>query len=133
MHVERVIDRDRHFIHTTITGGITLPEIREDMVRLAADPHYSPDMPGIVDMRNAKVNLSSDEIRQLTDALKQSPRVVSHTRRALLVGSELAFGIYRIFAAMAAEGRTDYRVFREEQAARDWLDELILNRRTGRV
>jgi hypothetical protein len=129
MRIERVIDQERYFIHTTITGEITLPEIREDMVRLAADPHYSPDMPGIVDMRNAKVNLSSNEIRQLTDSLKQSPRVVSNTRRALLVGSDLAFGIYRMFVAMAENGRTDYRVFREEQAARDWLDELILKRR----
>jgi hypothetical protein len=121
MEVSRTIDPARHFIYTTVTGEITLAEIYEDMVRLASEPNYSPDMPGIVDMRNATVRLTTDEIRQLAEELRKRPLVVARTRRALLVGSELAFGIYRMFATLALGGWTDYRVFRDEQAARDWL------------
>lgn len=129
MHTTRIIDQDRHAVYTTVTGEITLEEIRADMVQLAAEPLYSPDMPGIVDMRNATVRLTNDELRQITDALKKSPRVVSRTRRALLVGSDAVEGLYRLFATLAADGRTEYRVFRDENLARDWIDEAIAKRR----
>ncbi len=121
MEVSRTIDPEKYFIYTRVTGNITLAEIYEDMARLAAEPLYRPDMPGIVDMRHAMVKLTADELRQLTDELRRRPKVVARTRRALLVGSELAFGIYRMFATLAMGGWTDYRVFRDEQAARDWL------------
>jgi hypothetical protein len=132
MHVVRTIDQDKHAVYSTVTGEITMEEIRADMVRLAAEPLYSPDMPGIVDMRNATAQLTTDELRQITDALKQSPRVVSRTRRALLVGSDMAEGLYRLFATLAADGRTEYRVFRDEGMARDWVDEAIAKRRLAR-
>jgi hypothetical protein len=125
MDVSRTIDPDRHFIYTTVTGEITLAEIYEDMVRLASDPNYQPEMTGIVDMRNATVELTADELRQLAGELRNRPKVVARARRALLVGSDLAFGIYRMFATLAMDGSTDYRVFRDEQAARDWLKPAV--------
>jgi hypothetical protein len=40
MEVSRIIDPDKYFIYTTVTGNITLAEIYEDMVRLAAEPLF---------------------------------------------------------------------------------------------
>jgi len=132
MHVERTIDADRHTIYTTITGDFTLKEVYDDIARLTALHDYSPDMPGIVDMRNANALLTPEEIRQLTAKIKKSPRTVARTRRALLVGSDRMFNLYTAFAAMAGEGMTDYRVFRDEQEARDWVEEAIAQRRFGK-
>jgi len=120
MEIFRTIDPDLPFVYTTITGNITLAEIRADMAWLATEPQYRPDMPGIVDMRKATVKLSTDEVRQLADEIQRNPKAVTRTRRALLVSSELAFGIYRMFAAFAEGGPTEYRVFRDERAAKDW-------------
>jgi hypothetical protein len=131
--VTRIIDTDRHFMHVTVTGEITLAEIRADMARLAAEPHYSPDMTGIVDMRNAVVNLTESDLQQLTGEIKNNPRIVARARRALLVGSDSAFDFYSRFASMAGGGRVEYGVFREEAAARDWLEEAIFRRRLGHV
>jgi len=89
MHITRFIDWKKGIVYSTVTGTITVAEVRADMARLAAEPVYAPDMPGIIDMRNATAGLSSDELRQIADVVKNSPKVVAHTRRALLVGTSL--------------------------------------------
>jgi hypothetical protein len=101
------------------------------MARLAAERHYSPDMLGILDMRTATVKLTMEDLQQLTDAIKASPRLVARARRALLVGSESAYNFYQKFASMAGNGRIEYQVFRDEHAAKDWIDEAIAKRRLG--
>jgi hypothetical protein len=72
-------------------------------------------------MRGATAGLSSDELRQIAETVKNSPRTVNGARRALLVGSDLMYGLYRMFAAFASDGTTEYQVFRDEKLARAWL------------
>jgi hypothetical protein len=131
MHVERIIDRDRHTIYSTFTGEMTLDEICADLARLATEPGYSSDMSGILDMRKATVKLTAEEFQQLAETIKKHPQVFGRTRRALLVGSDLAFGMFSMFAAFTEEGRTEYRVFRDEKKARDWIEEAVVKRRFG--
>lgn len=133
METTRTIDPDKHFVYTTVTGNITLDEIRADMARLVAEPLYVPDMPGIVDMRNATVNMTPDELRLLTDEIKKSPRVVARTRRALLVSTDRMYDFYCRFTSLAEGGRVEYRVFREEHSAHDWVAEAVEKRRLGRL
>jgi hypothetical protein len=130
MHIARFIDLKKGIVYSTVTGTITVAEVRADMARLAVEPVYAPDMPGIIDMRNATAGLSSDELRQIAEVVKNSPKVVAHTRRALLVGSSLMYGLYRMFATFVSDGTTEYRVFSDEQLARAWVEEIAEQRRT---
>jgi hypothetical protein len=41
---------------------------------------------------------------------------------AILVRRDLDFGLARMFAAFADEIDVEYRVFREEARARDWVE-----------
>jgi len=123
MDVTRTLDPEKKILYTTITGQITLAEVRADMIRLITVPGYDPGMPGIVDMRGATAGLTSDELRQIAETVKSSPKVVSAARRALLVGSDLMYGLYSMFAAFASDGTTEYQVFRDEKKALAWLEE----------
>ncbi len=124
METKRFIDVEKGIVYITVTGPITLTEIKEDLAQLAAATSRQPGMPRLIDLRGATSHLTKEETAQLADLVKSSPRAVSKTRRALLVGSDLSFGMYRMFESFAAGGAVDYRVFRDEAEARAWLEEV---------
>jgi hypothetical protein len=128
MHITHSIDTDKRIVITTVTGEITVAAVRADITRLADEPGYAPDMPGIVDMRNATAGLTSDELRQIAETVKNSPKAVNGARRALLVSSDLMYGLYRMFAAFASDGTTEFRVFRDEKLAHAWILEIAEQR-----
>jgi hypothetical protein len=129
METTRFVDTEKGIVITTVTGKITVAEIRADITRLRAQPNYTPDMPGIVDMRGATAGLTSDELRQIADVVKNSPKTVSGARRALLVGSDFMYGLYRMFAAFASDGSVEYQVFRDEKLAFAWVEEKAEERK----
>ena len=129
METRRTIDPDKGIVWTTVTGELTLAEIRADMAQLAANPAYRPDLPGLVDMRGVTKFLTAEETAQLAEQLKSSPKVVNRARRALLVGSELSFGMYRMFEALMSGGTVEYFVFRDEAEARAWVEEAAAARK----
>jgi hypothetical protein len=126
METRRVIDTEKGIVHITVTGPITLAEIKEDLAQLAAATSRRPEMPRLIDLRGATSHLTREETQELADLVKSDPRSVSRTRRALLVGSDLSFGMYRMFESFAAGGAIDYRVFRDEPGARAWLEETAV-------
>jgi hypothetical protein len=123
MDTSQFIDTEKGIVYTTVTGEVTLREISADMAQLADDPSYRPDMPGLVDLRGATKVLDAEETVQFAQFIKSSPRVVNHARRALLVGSDLSYGMCRMFEAMAEDGTVQHRVFRDEAEARAWVEE----------
>jgi len=55
-------------------------------------------------------------------ALAELPSLFSpESRRALVVPSDLGFGMARVFEQRSGERRRDIRVFREIDEARRWL------------
>ena len=124
MEVVRSIDPEKQIAYTTITGKITLAEIRAEMAKLPTLPGFNPLLPGLIDLRQATVALTGDDIRQIADAIKARPDTFKGTRRALLVNSDLMFGLYRMFATFASDSEAEYRIFREEKQAHEWLEKL---------
>jgi hypothetical protein len=120
MQIHRTIDRDKHFIYTTITGEVTMREILAAMAKIATDRTHDPDMPGVVDLREATMGMTDEEFIQIAEKVKTSPKVVGKSRRALLVNTDFSYGMSRMFQAFAADGPTEYRVFRDEHEAREW-------------
>ena len=131
MEVVRSIDTEKQIVHTTITGKITIAGIRAEMTKLPTLPGFNPDMPGLIDLRQATVALTGDDIRQIADAIKAHPKTYSGARRALLVNSDLMFGLYRMFATFASDSEAEYRIFRDEKQAHDWLEQLAKRRATA--
>jgi hypothetical protein len=123
MDTSRFIDAEKGIVYTTVTGELTLKEITADMAQLAAEPSYRPDMPGLVDLRGVTKLLTAEETAQLAETIKSRPRAVNRARRALLVSSDLAYGMYRMFEAMSEGGSVEYHVFRDETEARAWVQE----------
>jgi hypothetical protein len=122
MNTSRFIDTEKGIVYTTVTGELTLEEIAADIAGLTSDPSFRPDMPRLFDLRGVTKLLTADEMARLAQTLRSSPGS-KPSRRALLVGSDLSFGMFRMFTALADGGDVENRVFRDEAEARAWVEQ----------
>lgn len=83
-----------------------------------------PDVPigtlELLDARGAeKAELSSSEVRELAERDMRGPDRIS--RLALLADTEVGFGLGRMYQTLSESMTTEVRVFRDENAAWEWL------------
>jgi hypothetical protein len=123
MESKRSIDAEKGIVYITVTGPMTLAEVKEDLAQADAATSQRPEMPRLIDLRGATQFITSEEMAQFADFAKSGGRGGCRVRRALLVGSDLSFGMYRMFESFAAGSAVEYGVFRDENAARAWVEE----------
>lgn len=123
MDTTRFFDKQKGIVYTTVKGDLTVEEIRASMAEMVASPDYRPDMRGLIDLRGVTKLLTTEDTGRLAQTIKSTPNLVGRSRRALLVGSDLSYGMYRMFEALVSGGNAEYRVFRDETEAREWLEE----------
>jgi hypothetical protein len=113
------IDRDSRLIMSTASGNFTLAEALAHDEKLEIDPQFDPDFAQLFDFSHVtRLELTSDHIRQLAQDSPFSP----HTRRALLVASDAAYGLARMFEMLReSAGDTGIEVFRNLDEALDWV------------
>jgi 3,4-dihydroxy-2-butanone 4-phosphate synthase len=121
MQLTRTVNESDGIVCVTITGEICLRTILAEISSVTSQPSYNPNLSALVDLRQATSHMTADEILTLTQSIKLQPKTPQGTRRALLVNSDLMYGLYRIFAAFSEGGPVHYRVFECEKEARQWL------------
>ena len=83
-------------------------------------PDYPVGTPELLDMRDVTdVDLTTDQIRSFASIEREGPGRIS--RMAILTGSEVAFGLSRMFQLLAAEAGYEIKVFRDRDDAIEWL------------
>ena len=116
------IDRDsvRGVVVGTASGLLRLDEIQEAAATVWRDAK-KPRARVLWDLRQAQFALSSSEVRALAEFTKKhSP--FSHLRMAFVVGSDLEFGLVRMFEVFREAKGTQTEVFREMHEALEWLE-----------
>lgn len=97
-------------------GVLTFGDIRTHRAQLLRDDRFSRDFRQVVHLSDAKgIEISSDEIRILARETLFAPE----SRRALVGGGHLPYGLFRMFDAYTDE--QTLRVFRTIDDAMDWL------------
>jgi hypothetical protein len=115
------IEPERAIFFTEMWGSMTAEQSRRYFEDLAAHPDYRPEFDGLIEMRGIEGTLTADELR----GIAEMTRVASsgrRPRRALVVGSDLHYGLMRMFEAYSADGPREYRVFRTKDRALAWLE-----------
>ena len=98
---------------------ITFADLLAHQEKLLADPDFSSDFSQFMDLTHVtKVELTNEELRRLAAGSIFS----SASRRAILVSSDLVFGLSRMFEifreTLVEKG---IRVFRNLDDALDWV------------
>lgn len=93
--------------------------ILEILKQLRDDPDYTDPLPMIVDYRQVEKVGNVDIVRETTEKLAHFSGVV-FTKMAMLVSSELQFGVFRMASAYTDIVGIDMAVFKNEEDALVW-------------
>jgi hypothetical protein len=112
------IDQTRSIVLSRGWGIITDRELLAHTRALAADPRFAPHFCQLADLRDiTHLQVTGVTIRQLA---RLSP-FEAGARRALVGSTDAVYGMARMFQLMRDKSPDDIQVFRDLDAALEWL------------
>ena len=114
------IDPGQRLVEMHISGEINVAEVEENLGRLIADPAYRPEYNALVDLSESPTLFTSEQIRSLADYVRHRMPMAS-SRRAVVVKTDVAFGLIRMYEAFTEDLPRSFRVFRSLKDAQEWL------------
>lgn len=108
----------------TITGEITVREIIRKTETVFADPDYSPEFSGVIDMREASSGLTKVELYGFADLINHSDKF-GRAPWAIIADDPLVVALSQVFQKRLRDVNT-VAVVGSVEAAADFLDKQIL-------
>ncbi len=119
MPCEFLIDTDRRLVISRGTGTFCYADFLEHMEKLGLDPRFRPEFDHVVDCREfERFDLTTTQIREMGG----QSLFAATSKRALVVSSDLHFGLARMFATYREVNSGQVTmVFRDMPEATAWL------------
>jgi hypothetical protein len=113
------IEKENRLVLSTASGTITPSDIFTHQEKLSADPDFDPSFSQLIDVSHiTKIEVTTEDIRKLAQGTLFSPT----SRRAILVSSDAAYGLARMFEMLReSAGETGIEVFRNLDEALEWI------------
>jgi hypothetical protein len=119
MPITFVLDETRKHVNTTVSGPITGDDIVGHFQAIRRSHAFG--WTELVDVRNVSPPwLTSSEIWRVASVMRDFPAAETPGPRAVLVGSDLNFGLARMFANLLGD-RAVIQIFRDGAEAEAWL------------
>ena len=112
------IDRLKGVVYSRAWGVLTDQDLEDNRAALFADPAFEPDLAQLYDFSQVSaLRVTSAALQRLAPTSRFAPLA----RRAIVVGTDEAFGMARMYAILT--GREEWiRVFRDRESATRWLE-----------
>ncbi len=118
-HAEIDIDIERRLITIVVQGELTDTDLLEGYERLRERPDFSSDFNELVDLLAADGRqVTADGVRSLA---RLPPAYSPGSRRAVVVPSEMGYGMARMYELIQDGESGQIRVFRSREDAERWL------------
>ena len=114
---------DSDILHIKLTGNIDFNEVTGFLKKLKSFDNLPQDIKLLCDLTEAEVNLTANEIHQISGLAENATRKYSAVKTALLVNQPLMTAYSVLFTKFKSSGRTNREVFSTLDAAKDWLIE----------
>ena len=122
MPISYRIDRDLNLLTVVGTGPVTDEDLAEYKGKLTADPDLAYVTREISDFRAANIAVSPKRIPEVARLHEEVFAGGQATRCAVLVASDLLYGLVRMYAQCIGRGDHEVAPFRTVEEARAWLD-----------
>jgi hypothetical protein len=107
---------------TTFKGDVTPEDVRSYRAAVRADPLAHPGLLALVDCREASTLFSTPDLKALAaEAVALYARTAVRQRCAVLVASDVAFGLARMYEVLLKDTPIDLEFFRDPEQAMSWL------------
>jgi len=119
MPAEYRIDRSKRLVMSRAWGVLTDQDLVDNRTALFADPGFEPALDQVYDLSEVtEMKVSSTVLLHLAMSSRFSPTA----RRAVVVTSDVAYGMARMYAMLTGHEDT-VQVFRDRPSADRWLEE----------
>ena len=124
MPIHYQINADENLITVTISGTIQYDELLSAFDARTKEETYRPGMNLLCDGREARLDFSTSDVINLVEAMavRREERGEGF-RFALVGGSDLTYGMGKVFQGYAVRLPENIRVFRDFEEARRWVME----------
>ena len=123
MPIRRKLDSGNHLLRTTITGAVTITDLREHLT--AVHEMQGADLRELIDTRGASLAFSARELPKLAEHGQKLFSGGAMAPRAIVVTGVIHFGMARLFASLVAPW-VKVSVFDNLDAAEAWVEAMIL-------
>lgn len=112
------IDTERGILFSRGWGALSDEELLACANRLRVEPRFRPTFRQVVDFRDLKeIQVTSEGVRSLA----QIHPFHRQAHRAVVVSSDAAFGLTRMFALLADADPEHFGIFRSLEPAMEWI------------
>lgn len=119
MPISHSLDSARKQVSTIVRGTLTADEIISHLDAVRRE--RTLEMPELIDLRRATPPfLSAAEIWRVSEEVHKTLEQHVYGPRALIAGSEVVYGLARMFSTLVSD-LFPMRVFRDETEAEGWL------------
>ena len=115
------IDSERDLVHETWQGPVTLKDILSAFARRRAHPSWHPEIAGFIDLSDAELRLSTDDVHEIRARVERRGRSGPW---AFVAPGDSTYGQIRQLQAVSEDLRP-IGVFRSRPEACAWLEERL--------
>jgi hypothetical protein len=110
------IDVAKRMVYAEASGVLSRQEIVEQVKAIGSDERYGPSFSSLADYSKVtELQLTTADVKAIASASPQG------SRRAVVMPTDLLYGMARMYEVFAAEAGTDVRAFRTLAEAEEWL------------
>ena len=122
MPLKYEIVENKKLVYVIGTGAVTFYELMHHIEKLGQDSKYKAPMKKLVDYRKIKyLDLSMQEQKVLARRKAELNALYNGEKCAIVVSTDVGFGIARIHGALIDDSIIDTMVFRDVNGALSWL------------
>ena len=122
MPISYTIDDARSLIHTTASGVLTDDDIIAHKASLASDRRIRPTMRELSDIRGVdRLDVTPEGITRMIWADQETWPAAEGKKLAIVVSTEVAYGLGRMYQIQASPVDEKVRIFRDLDEAKSWL------------
>jgi hypothetical protein len=109
-------------MRVVLAGRLSVEDLEAAFLEMLEHPQFRPGMPIIWDLRTATlVTLSTEHLRRLSGRVSTQRARRGTGKAAIVVGSDVDYGLMRQFEVLSEGVPRQLMVFRELAAAEAWL------------
>ncbi len=120
MPITYTYDPQRRFLDVSVSGVVRLPDVDDYFQRVSQEPWFPAA--SLTDVCQANAEIPSNEVRAIAALLRQLGPRLQRKPIAVLVGSDVAFGLVRMIGLLL-DDELSVRPFRSRESAMAWLRE----------
>lgn len=122
MPINYQIDPERNLVLAEGYGNLSFDDLRELRAELVNDPLFHTGMKELADFRRVENHdLTLEGFKQFLDQEKHYIDLLRDNQIAIVTDSDLHFGFARMYMAEMNTQIPNVQVFRDVDAAKDWL------------